>query len=121
MAVSNVAGHTAVQVIEDDLARRRRTMIEGPCGIVGKHEHDRGTLRGEAEHFVFGDILRLLVVPVEVRDFGDVVFIRRSPPLGLPQGRAVATVDVNTMRSTASVGGARTTFLTASDVHLVER
>jgi len=62
---------------------------------------------------VFGDILRLLVVPVEVRDFGDVVFIRRSPLL-VSHRPSVATVDVNTMRSTPSVGGSANDVLTAS-------
>ena len=45
------------------------------------------TLGGEAQDFVLGDVLRPLVVAVEVREVGDVNLVRRSAGLRVPQAQ----------------------------------
>ena len=54
-------------------------------GHGGQDQHHRRTLGRESKDLVLGDVLGLLVVPVEMGEVGDVVLVGRCAGLGSPQ------------------------------------
>ena len=64
----HVPRHSPVQVVEYNFARRRWSVVKRAVGHGRQYQDDWRSLGGESQHFVLGDILRLLVVPVQVRE-----------------------------------------------------
>ena len=69
------SGHASVEVVQDHFARGSRAKVEGPVRHRWQHEYDGRSLGREAQDFVFGDLFCLFVVPVEMRQISDVVFV----------------------------------------------
>ncbi len=95
-------------------------MVVGTVGHGGQHQDDRCALGGETQHLVFGDVLGLLVVAVEMAEVGDVVLGRGRPRLGAPepQCRHCRGVDNALDAGFRSFGD---DVATALDIHGVER